>query len=269
MARVERVSSTLWWLQSFYAMAYRQVLRFLKMRSRVVNSILFPIVWLVFFGIGWASAFNRLGPMVRLIFGGLNYLEFLAPGIVVMTAFIAGFGSGLGVLFDREFGYLKEILVAPASRTAVILGRMTGDTIAAGVQAAMMLLILVIFLGYYNVVGVLGCLIVSLAAAFTATAMGTLIALMMSSPEGFHLIVNLLTLPLLFLSGAFYPITTLPEWMKILALVDPLTYPIELARYAMYGYIEVSISVATIGLLVSLLVFTIIVVLKYSKTYVA
>lgn len=255
--------------KAFYAMTYRQLVRFLAAKSRIVNSIVFPLIWFVFFGIGWSAAFKPLGPMARMIFEGLNYLEFLAPGVIVMTTFMGGFTSGLGVLWDREFGYLKEILVAPASRPAVILGRIFGDSLTVLIQGAIMTFLLAAFLGYTNPAGIALVLLVAWISSLASAALGTTIALSMRSPEGFHMIVNLLMLPMLFLSGAFFPIKPLPDWMKALAYINPLTYSVELARTVMYNVYSIPPLYSVAGLAASTGILLAVVVRKYSKTYIA
>jgi len=267
--QVERVSRTRWWLQAFLVMVYRQTIRFLRAKSRIFNTLVMPLVWFIFFGLGWASTFNRLGPMARMLFGGLDYLSYLTPGIVLMSAFTGGFTSGLTLLFDREFGYLKELLVAPASRTATILGRMLGDSLAATLQAAIMLAVLALATGYANPIALATTVLLALVTAFMASAIGTTIALTMTSPEGFHGIVNLIIMPLIFLSGAFYPIKTLQQPLALLATIDPLTHPVQLARWAMYSVIEEPIILAITATVFYTALFTILAAARYRRTYIA
>ena len=267
--QVERVSKTRWWLQAFWAMAYRQTIRFLRARSKMFSTFAMPLIWFMFFGLALTSTFNKLGPMAKTLFGGLDYLDYLAPGIALMSAFIGGFASGLTLLFDREFGYLKELLVAPASRTATILGRILGDSLAATLQATIMLAILAVATKYTNLKPLIIVVLLALVTAFMASAIGTTIALTMTSPEGFHRIVNLIAMPLIFLSGIFYPIKTLQQPLATLAVVNPLTHPIQLARWVMYNVIEEPIAFAIVGTLAYTILFTTIAVLKYRKTYIA
>ena len=257
------------WLQAAAAMALRQLLRFRGARSRLVNSLVFPLVWLAFFGLGWSAAFNRLGPMASQLFGGLSYLEFLAPGIVVMTVFMSGFGSGLGVLWDREFGYLKEILVSPAPRPALLLGRVVGDTVAATVQGLAMALLVAAVAGWPGAWGMAAGLAAAFVSALASSALGTLVALSMRSPEGFHVVINLLMLPMLFLSGAFYPIDPLPAWLKSLAYINPLYYAVDLARGVMYGVHSTPLVLDALGLGAVTLASLALAASKFSRTYIA
>lgn len=257
------------WGQAFTAMAMRQLLRFRTAKSRLFNSIVFPLIWLVFFGLGWSAAFNMLGPGARMLFGGLDYLEFLAPGIIVMTVFMAGFGSGLGIIWDREFGYFKEILVSPAPRPALLAGRIFGDTVAAMIQGVAMALLVAAVAGWPGVGGLAAGLAAAFVSALASSALGTLIALSMRSPEGFHIVINLLMMPMLFLSGAFYPIDPLPAWLRALAYANPLYYAVDLARGAMYGVSSTPLGVDAAGLAAVTVASLAAAAAKFSKTYVA
>lgn len=258
---------------SFYsalaAMAYRQVARFIAARSRMVNSLAMPIVWLVFFGLGWSSAFSTLRGAERILFGGLSYLEYLAPGIIVMTVFMAGFGSGLSVLWDREFGYLKEVLVSPAPRQALILGRIIGDSLASLVQGVVMALLVSLIAGWPGTTRVLAVLVAAYTAALASTSIGTFIALNMQSPEGFHLALSLITMPLLFTSSTYYPVDPLPAWLKALAYMNPLYYAVDLARGLMYGVHYTPLLLDALGLLAVSTLFTLLAIVKFTRTYIA
>ena len=220
-------------LDAFTIMVYRQLKRLVRARSRLVGSLVNPLIWMIFFGLGWSSVFK--GAAARAMFGGYSYLDYLAPGVVMMAVFMAGFISGVTVLWDKEFGFLKELLVAPASRSAGIMGRALGDALAAALQGAW---ILVLMLPLASHVDPRGAPIVLGAAVLTGlafTSLGIALALRVSSMEGFHVIVSFITMPLLFLSGAFFPIDPLPGWMKILAYANPLTYAVDLARGSLLG----------------------------------
>jgi ABC-2 type transport system permease protein len=257
------------WLAAWSAMALRQLLRFRTAKSRLANSIVFPLMWLLFFGLGWSAAFNSLGPGARTLFGGLDYLKFLAPGIVVMSVFTAGFGSGLGLIWDREFGYFKEILVSPAPRSALLLGRITGDSVAALVQGAIMAVLVTAVAGWPGAAGLAAGIAAAFVAALASAGLGSLIALSMRSPEGFHMVVNLVMLPMLFISGAFYPIDPLPTWLKALAYLNPLYYAVDLARGLMYGVHSTPLLLDTLGLLAVTGASLAIAVARFSRTYIA
>ncbi len=220
-------------LQGVRVMLWRQLLRFARMRMRVVGSVVTPVVWLVFFGFGWSSLFNF--PMARMLFGGLDYMTFLSPGILMMGVFMASFVSGVSVLWDKEVGFMRELLVAPTNRIGSIVGRSLGDAIISLVQG---LLILLVSLPLAESIRLGGIPLAALAAflvGLSFSSLGIFVALRLGSTEAFQVIMSLLMMPLMFLSGAFYPLTNLPSWMKAIAYANPMTYGVDLARGALTG----------------------------------
>ncbi len=256
-------------LLAFYALVYRHIKRFIRYKSRIVTSFIQPILWFVFFGIGWSYAFNIRGLNLKFLFGGVDYLKFLLPGVVMMTVFTSSFMSGLSVLWDREFGFLKELLVSPASRIAILCGRVLGDSIIVTLQGVIMLAILSVFVGSINLYGIIITVLISFITALIFVALGITIASYIKSMEAFHMITGFITLPMLFLSGAFYPIDPLPEWMKILALIDPLTYSVDLARNVLIGVSSLNYMIDCIGIIISLVVFISLSVFSFKRTYIA
>jgi len=216
-------------MRAFEIMAYRQIRRFMRAKSRMAGMIINPVVWLVFFGMGWSGVFRN-----STFFGGIDYLTYLAPGIFAMTVFNQSFISGISVIWDREFGFLKEVLVAPASRKETIAGRIFGDSAVATLQGAIILL-LTLSIARINVYGILPSLAIGFLLAISFSSFGVSIATRMRSMEGFQMIMALVMLPLIFLSGAIYPIAFMPVWMKVLAYVNPLTYAVESARVLLTG----------------------------------
>ncbi|NJE41782.1 ABC transporter permease [Thermococcus sp. GR6] len=228
-------------MRVFTTMIYRELKRFLRSRARVIGSLINPLIWLIFFGKGWSGVFNN--PMAAPIFGGVDYMTYLVPGIIAMTVFNMSFMQGITLIWDKQFGFLKEILVAPASRTEAILGRITGGAIMAMIQGVI-ILALSFTLADLKVSGVLPALGLSFLVGIAIAAMGVAIALKMTSMEGFQMIVTMIMLPMTFLSGAFYPISTMPEWMQWLSKVNPLTYAVDGSRYYLAG-VEPTFSLAT------------------------
>ena len=247
-----------------YVLAYRQLKRFLRARARIITSIVNPIIWIIFFGLGWANAFNF--PMARMIFGGLDYLTYLSSGIVAMAVFSASFIAGISVIWDKQFGFLKEILVAPASRSGAIIGRILGDSIIAVIQGAIILGLSFTIAHSLRVSGVPQALGYSFILAIGFTSLGIILALKISSMEAFQMIISFLMLPLVFLSGAFYPIKFMPTWMKWIAYVNPLTYAVDGMRYYLTGVSSFD-PLLDLGLLVALtIVFLVIAARLFEKT---
>ena len=213
-----------------YVMWYRQVKRFVRARSRLVGSIFQPIFWMVFLGLGFTSAL-RGAP----VFGGIDYLTFFAPGVVMMAVFFTAFFSGTSIIWDREFGFLKEILVAPASRTATILGRILGDVTIAMLQGVIILALALLMVPSLNLTGFPLVLAAAFFTALQFAALGTILASKLKSFEGFQLVNMLLAMPIFFLSGAFYPVDALPGPAALAAYLNPLVYGVELSRRALTG----------------------------------
>ncbi len=220
-------------LDALIVMAYRQLKRFRRGRARLVSSVVNPIIWIVFFGLGWSNVFNF--PMARAIFGGLDYLSFLTPGVVAMSVFTASFIGGITVIWDKQFGFLKEVLVAPAPRWATILGRIIGDSLIAVLQGLIILGLSFLVAHSLNPWGVPASMFYMLILSLAFTGVGVSLALKITSMEAFQMIISFLMLPLVFLSGAFYPLKYMPDWMKIIAYVNPLTYTVDGIRYWLTG----------------------------------
>ncbi|KYH38322.1 MAG: daunorubicin resistance ABC transporter inner membrane subunit B [Candidatus Hecatellales archaeon B24] len=213
-----------------YVMWYRQVKRFIRTRSRLVGAILQPIFWMIFLGLGFTSALKGAP-----VFGGIDYLTFFTPGVVVMAVFFTAFFSGISVIWDREFGFLKEILVAPASRTATIAGRILGDVTISMLQGVIVLTIAFLMVPNLRLLGVPLVLVAVFFTALQFTGLGIALASKLKSFEGFQLVNMLIAMPIFFLSGAFYPVNALPAPASIIAYLNPLVYGVDLSRTALTG----------------------------------
>ena len=213
-------------------MCYRQVKCFLRMRSRVIMSVARPFMWLLFFGVGWSMTLR--GQVAREVLGA-SFLEFVAPGVVMMSVFFTSFFAGTSVIWDREFGFLKETLVAPASRSAIILGRVLGDSLVALLQGCLTLAAACLLLGYVNPLGLPVVFAAMLLTSLVYAGLGTAIGSSVSSVESFQLVHITVAMPMMFLSGAVVPIHAGPAWLKMAALAVPLTYGVDAARSAVCG----------------------------------
>jgi ABC-2 type transport system permease protein len=232
-------------------MWYRQVKRFLRSHSRLAGSIIQPIFWMVFLGVGFTSALHGI-----TVFRGLDYLNFFVPGVIVMAVFFTAFFSGISVIWDRELGFLKEILVAPASRVTIIMGRILGDSTVAFVQGLIVLIIAYILVPTLNPTGIPLTLLAAFFTALQFTGLGVAIACKLHSLEGFHLINMLAAMPIFFLSGAFYPINALPEWSIPIILMNPLVYGVDIARMALTGVNFLSPTTSITALIASALILS-------------
>jgi ABC-2 type transport system permease protein len=232
-----------------YIIWLRQLKRYFRARARIVGSLAQPLLFLLALGFGLGTIYQKAGQG--------NYIQFLVPGIVAMSILFTSIFSGIEVIWDKQFGFLKETLVAPVSRTLIMIGRTLGSATVAALQGVIVLVISYA-LGF-RVVN-LALLPVSIVFMFLIslffTSVGTAIGSMLDDMQGFQLIMNFLVMPLFFLSGALFPLDKVPKALNIVAAIDPLTYGVDGLRGTL-------ISMTHYGLTIDLLVLgslTIIVV---------
>ena len=211
-----------------WVVAYREILRFFQERSRMMSSFAFPLMFLVVFGAG----FNRIvGPMGE----GINFIQFIYPGILAMTVLMSSMFSGMSIVWDREFGFLKEILVAPISRTGIIFGKAIGGCVTAIIQG-IILLLLSPFLGItITPLIALKYFLLIIPLALSLSGLGIFVATRMRSQQGFQMVMQLLIFPLIFLSGVFFPVDNVPPWLQVIAKLNPLTYGVDAIRQLFLG----------------------------------
>jgi ABC-2 type transport system permease protein len=204
--------------QAIYIMWLRQMKHFVRSKSRLVSSIVQPLFFLFILGSGFR---------VATFVGVDDYLSFLAPGIIAMAILFSSMFTGISVLWDKQFGFLQEVLVAPVSRFSIIIGRTLGGATVALIQGFIILLIsLGLGVKISGVFGLLLTFVFMILIAFTAVGFGLVLASKMEDFQGFQLIMNLLIMPLLFLSSAFFPVTSNPT-MKIISSFNPLFYMVD------------------------------------------
>ncbi len=216
-------------MQAVFTIWQREVIRYLRSPSRIIGSLGMPFFFLAFLGLGLQSAF-AIRP------GGERYLDYIAPGIVGMVLLFSSTVSGISVIWDRQFGFLKVMLVAPIPRLAIVLGRTAGGTTTASIQAIIFLSIS-FFLGVKvpSPVGLVLALVFMGLIGLSFSSLGVALASRMEDPHGFQLIFNFLIMPIFFLSGALFPLDKLPIFIKILAYLNPLTYGVDGLRWALLG----------------------------------
>ncbi len=240
--------------QAIYVMWLRQMKRFIRSKSRLVSTIVQPLFFLLILGSGFRVA----------TFEGVNdYLSFLAPGIVTMAILFSSMFTGISVLWDKQFGFLQEVLVAPISRFSIIIGRTLGGATVALIQGVIILLIaLGLGVEISGVFGLLLTLVFMILIAFTAVGFGLVIASKMEDFQGFQLIMSLLIMPLLFLSSAFFPVTANPT-MKTIAIFNPLFYMVDGLR----GSLVVNVATVNHPLLDLLVVVVMCIIMMGAGSY--
>ena len=212
-----------------YTIWLRSIKRYIRSKSRIIGSLGMPVFFLIFLGFG-------LNSVVTIPGAGENYTEFLAPGIVSMSVLFTSIFAGIQIIWDKQFGFLKETLVAPVSRIEIMLGQTFGGATTAIIQGGIILFIS-LFIGL-SFPGILGFLIAAgfmILIGIAFTALGIAIASRMEDMNGFQLIMSFLIFPLFGLSGAMFPISSLPPVFKTLTLFDPLTYGVEGIRFGLSG----------------------------------
>ncbi len=202
----------------------RQLKRYFRSRSRIIGSLGQPILFLVALGFGLSSVFSSSGQG--------NYIQFLAPGIVAMSILFTAIFSGIEIIWDRQFGFLKETLVAPVSRFNIMLGRTLGGATVATFQGILVLVIAVLIGFRPDLSAIIPAIIFMILIALVFTALGTAIASTLEDMQGFQLIMNFVVMPVFFLSGALFPLDTAPPALKWIAVFNPLSYGVDGLRAA-------------------------------------
>ena len=215
-------------ISTIYILWLRQIKRYLRSRSRLIGSLGQPLLFLIALGYGFGPIFQKAGQG--------NYLEFLAPGIIAMTVLFTSIFSGIELIWDRQFGFLKETLVAPTSRLQIMIGRTLGGATVATMQGIIVFFISIIA-GFRptNLALLPVAFVAMILVALLFTTLGTAIASLLEDMQGFQMIMNFLVMPLFFLSGALFPLAGLPEAIVFIASINPLAYGVDALRGALIG----------------------------------
>jgi ABC-2 type transport system permease protein len=219
-------------MEPVVALWKRDVIKFFRDRARLLGSFAMPFMFLVIFGSGISGAISSMfrTPGMETGLEAFDYVSYMFPGIIAMTVFTTAIFSALSVVQDKEDGYMREILVSPVPRTQVAIGKILGGTTVATMQG-MLMLVFVPFVGVSLSVGTLVRLVPAiLLVAFTLSSIGLLFASRLKSAEGFQAVVQVIVFPMLFLSGAFFPLNGMPAWMNALVKINPLTYGVDLFK---------------------------------------
>jgi ABC-2 type transport system permease protein len=227
-----------------YVLWLRELRRYVRSRAQIVASLGQPTLYLVALGFGLGPVFQRAGEG--------NYVQFVAPGIMAMTVLFSSIFSGMGLLWDRQLGFLKETLVAPVPRFQIMLGRTLGAATVALCQG--LLVAIVCLIAGFRAVDPAGLplalgLLMLIACLFSA--LGTAIGSVLQNIQGFQMIMSFLVMPIFFLSGALYPLTNLPRALSIITMLDPLTYGVDGLRTALIGVSHFGLVTDTMVLVVT------------------
>ncbi|MHB0915077.1 MAG: ABC transporter permease [Thermoleophilia bacterium] len=228
--------------RAIYIIWLRDMKRHFRDRARIIGSLGSPIIFIFVLGAGLGSSM-RFGDGAGI--EGLDYKVFMFPGILGMTLLFAGVFSAVSIVWDREFGFLKEMLVAPVPSWSIALGKVISGATIASFQGSIMLM-LAPFVGISLSPSLLVRLLPTMfLVAFSMTGLGVLVATRLKTMQGFQMIMNFIMMPMFFLSGAMFQLTSAPRWMDSLARVNPLTYGVDAMRAIMLSDVPSRFPLAT------------------------
>ena len=204
----------------------RDLIRHSRDRVRLLGSITRPVLWLLIMGTGLRAAFS-----VR----GISYTQFIFPGIIAMNLIFAAMQSTISIIWDREFGFLREILVSPIPRSSIVIGKALSGSTVAFIEGLFVLALAPFVHVHISLCNLFMLLPLMFLIACACTSLGIVIAARMTSFEGFGVISNFVIMPMFFLSGAMFPLENLPHWITFIVRLDPLTYGVDLLRWITLG----------------------------------
>jgi len=215
-------------MSTIYILWLRQLKRYFRSKARMIGSLGQPLLFLVALGFGFGPIYQKAG--------GGNFIEFLVPGVIAMGIIFTAVFSGIEIIWDKQFGFLKETLVAPVSRVNIMIGRPLGGATVATIQG-IVVTIISFFIGFRleHPGSLLLALVMMFMIAMIFTALGTAIASVLEDMQGFQLIMNFLVMPLFFLSGSLFPLDNLPKGITIVSRLDPLSYGVDGLRGILIG----------------------------------
>ncbi|MFH0817767.1 MAG: ABC transporter permease [Candidatus Micrarchaeota archaeon] len=214
-------------LMGIYGVWLREVKVFFREKERIISSIITPLLWLAALGSG-------LGASVE--FSGVNYQEFVFPGIIAMNVLFVSLFFGVYIIWDRKLDFLKEVLVAPVSRTSVFIGKMLGGVTDGAIQTGLLIIVATTLFGFkLSLFSAIATFLIAVYLGACLVSIGLIIGANLSSPEGFNLVMTFVMWPMFLFSGALFPTTNLPGWLGIVIKADPLFYGVDALRQVMVG----------------------------------
>jgi ABC-2 type transport system permease protein len=205
----------------------RELIRYVRTRTRIVSGLIQPILFLFVLGYGMSGLVGTTG--------GFNFREFVYPGVVAMSVVMTAMFSALSIVWDREFGFLREMLVAPVSRTSLVLGKTVGGATVAAVQGTIMLVLAPLVGIHLTPMLVVQMIALELLMAVAMTTFGVFVASRIQKMESFQVVMQMLLMPMLFLSGALFPLNGLPGWLTVITRLNPLTYAVAPFRKVVFS----------------------------------
>jgi ABC-2 type transport system permease protein len=235
-------------MSTIYILWLRQVKKYFRARSRIIGALGQPLLFLLVFGFGFGTIFKQAGQG--------DYIQFLGPGIIMMSVLFTAVFSGIDLIWDRQFGFLKETMVAPVSRLEIMLGKTLGGATVASFQG-LIVFVLALLVGFqvHDVLMLPVAAVFVFLTAILFTSLGIAIASRIEDMQGFQLIMNFLVMPIFFLSGALFPLQGIPFALEVITRIDPLTYGIDGLRGVLIneGHFGIGTDLAIIAVLAAIL----------------
>lgn len=227
-------------VRGIWVVGYREVVRFISDRSRVIGSLFFPLLMLVVFGAGFSQLIGSVGD-------GVDYVQFLYPGILAIMVLTSSLQAGISVVADREYGFLREILVAPLSRTGIVLGKTAGATVQALLQTGLLLLLAPLLGVQLSLASVLALIPVVAILSTGLSGLGLVLASFIKSQQAFQLLGQVVIFPLIFLAGVFFPVNQVSSAVEVISKLNPLTYGVDAVRQVLLGSSDSAALGVTVG----------------------
>ncbi|MQA97659.1 MAG: ABC transporter permease subunit [Streptosporangiales bacterium] len=213
---------------------HRELLRFVYDRTRMISQLVQPVLWLVVMGTGLSALVISGGGG-----GQVDMRTFMFPGVIAMSVMFTGMFSAASIVWDREFGFLREMLVAPIGRSAIVVGKVLGGALVATSQGIVIVALAGLANVPYNPLMIIELVLLMFVGAFTVTAFGVVLAARIKQMQSFFGIMQMAMMPMMFLSGALFPLSALPTWLSFLTRINPLTYAVDPLRQVVFRHLDV------------------------------
>lgn len=223
-----------------YTIFWREMKRYSKSRSGVLIRLIQPAIWIIVIG----NTFAGTQPLIKSVGYDLSYIEFMAPGVIILTAIFTSIFGGVNTLWDRRYGFMNKALTSPISRSSIALGKMLAISLVSALQASLILgIALAIGVNFVNPLMLIPIMLIVILFSLGFSGISVVVAATAKSQETFWGIVNFLGMPLFMLSPALFPLELVPEWLAVVAKLNPVTYSVLLIRGMMTGTTQ-TVSVA-------------------------
>jgi ABC-2 type transport system permease protein len=220
-------------MRAVKTICHRELIRFVTNRAQIIMALIQPLLFLFVLGSGLES-------LSAASTEGVDLKTFIFPGILGMAVLFSAIFSAASLVWDRELGFLWEMVVAPVSRSSILIGKCLGGAIIAACQGVLVLALAGLVDVPYDPLLIVGLLGLMLLLAFTVTAFGVLVAVYIKQAQTFTSVMQMFVIPMFFVSGAFYPVSGLPSWLGVLNRIDPLTYAVDPMRHLVFNHLDIS-----------------------------